>query len=378
MDEYFDQEKVGACVMRPVDEAELAGMVRDAAGPLRIVGGGTRAIGAVTGEVLETGGLAGITLYEPGALTLVAKAGTPLADVEAALANEGQRLAFEPSDMRALLGRKGTATIGGMVAANASGPRRVAVGACRDFLLGARFVDGQGSVIKNGGRVMKNVTGYDLARLMSGAHGTLGVLSEVSLKVLPMPEVSVTLRADGLDAGRAIEALSGALGSPYDVSGAAHIVGGALMLRLEGFEASVAYRAKELMAHLAGFGAFSLDPDADWAAIRDVREFGDLAGDVWRISVAPSAAADVLARIDATRAICDWGGGLIFALVEGGRDLRRDLGAMAGHATLMRADEATIARLGAFHPEAAGNAALTAGLRARFDPRGILNSGLMG
>ncbi|MGH1331080.1 MAG: FAD-binding protein [Paracoccaceae bacterium] len=364
--------------MRPMNEAELAGMVREADGPLRIVGGGTRAIGAVTGAVLEMGGLAGITLYEPGALTLVAKAGTPLADVEAALAVERQRLAFEPGDMRALLGRKGGATIGGMVAANASGPRRVAVGACRDFLLGARFVDGQGAVIKNGGRVMKNVTGYDLARLMSGAHGTLGVLSEVSLKVLPMPEVSVTLRLDGLDAGRAIEAMSGALGSPYDVSGAAHIVGGALMLRLEGFEASVAYRAKELAAHLAGFGEFALDEGADWAAIRDVREFGGLAGDVWRISVAPSAAAEVLARIDATRAICDWGGGLIWALVDAGRDLRRDLGPIAGHATLMRADEPTIARLGAFHPEATGNAALMAGLRARFDPRGILNSGLMG
>lgn len=364
--------------MRPVNEVELAGLVRDARGALRIVGGGTRAIGAVSGEVLEMGGLAGITLYEPGALTLVAKAGTRLADVEAALAGEGQRLAFEPSDLRILMGRDGAATIGGMVAANASGPRRVAVGACRDFVLGARFVDGQGSVIKNGGRVMKNVTGYDLARLMSGAHGTLGVLSEVSLKVLPMPEVRATLRIDGLSAGRAIEALSAALGSPYDVSGAAHIVGGATMLRLEGFEASVAYRAKELAAHLARFGDFALDEGADWAAIRDVREFGDLAGDVWRISVAPSKAADVLARMDATRAICDWGGGLIWALVDAGRDLRGDLGAIAGHATLMRADAETIARLGAFHPEATGIAAISAGLRARFDPRGILNSGLMG
>ncbi len=158
--------------MRPESEAELAEMLRRAEAPVVVRGGGTRGVGRPgTGEVLETGGLSGITLYEPGALTLVAGAGTPLAEIEAALAAEGQRLPFEPGDMRGLLGGEGRSTIGGVVAANASGPRRLQAGACRDSLIGVRFVDGAGVVVKNGGRVMKNVTGYDLVKLMAGSLG---------------------------------------------------------------------------------------------------------------------------------------------------------------------------------------------------------------
>ncbi len=173
--------------MRPLGEAELAEMVAGARGPLLVRGGGTRAVGLAAGEVLETGGLSGVELYEPGALTLVVRAGTPLAEVERVLAGERQRLAFEPPDLRRLLGREGVSTIGGVVAANASGPRRVQVGACRDAALGVRFVDGRGAVVKNGGRVMKNVTGYDLVKLMAGSQGVLGVLTEVAFKVQAMP-----------------------------------------------------------------------------------------------------------------------------------------------------------------------------------------------
>ncbi|CAN0269046.1 unnamed protein product, partial [Chrysoparadoxa australica] len=201
--------------MRPESEAELAEMIAGAREAFHIRGGGTRAIGVTTApQVLETGGLAGITLYEPGALTLVARAGTPLVEIEAALAAEGQRLAFEPMDHRGLLGTQGAPTIGGVVAANVSGPRRVQAGACRDFMLGVRFVDGTGTVVKNGGRVMKNVTGYDLVKLISGSWGTLGVLTEVSLKVLPQPETAACVMIDGLSEAEAQEVMSRAITSP--------------------------------------------------------------------------------------------------------------------------------------------------------------------
>ena len=328
--------------------------------------------------MLETSGLSGIRLYEPGALTLVAGAGTPLAEVEAALAEANQRLAFEPMDHRAVLGTGGAPTIGGVVAANVSGPRRVQAGACRDFLLGVRFVDGRGVAVKNGGRVMKNVTGYDLVKLLCGSWGTLGVLSEVSLKVLPAAETQAALRIDcgGLDA--AVAAMSAALGSPWEVSGAASDGAGVVSLRIEGFAESVRYRAERLAGVLAKFGAVEMldDPEAHWVGLRDLAAFHGLPGDLWRISVKPGEAPGVVAGLGAERVQLDWGGGLIWALAEPGSDLRARMG-VAGHATLMRAGAETRARLGMFHPEPPALAAISAGLRAKFDPRGILNPGLM-
>ncbi|GIX12864.1 MAG: hypothetical protein KatS3mg118_0823 [Paracoccaceae bacterium] len=235
--------------LRPGSEAELAEILKGANAPLRILGGGTcAAVGnPVAGRPLSVAGLAGITLYEPGALTLVARAGTPLAEIEATLAAEGQMLAFEPPDWRRLMGSGGAATIGGTVAMNRSGPRRVAAGAARDMLLGLRFVTGTGSIVKSGGRVMKNVTGYDLARLVAGSHGTLGVITEVALKVLPRPEAAATLVLHGLDDARAVAAMTAALATPWEVSGAAHLPQGpwdgpATLLRLEGRAAALAGR----------------------------------------------------------------------------------------------------------------------------------------
>lgn len=366
--------------MRPANEAELSDMIRAAQAPLRVAGGGTRVIGRpVIGQVLQTGGLSGITLYEPGALTLVVKAGTPLAEVEVALASENQRLPFEPADMRALLQRDGVPTVGGMVAANASGPRRVQVGACRDSLIGVRFVDGAGAIIRNGGRVMKNVTGYDLVKLMAGSWGTLGVLSECSFKLLPVPETEATLLSDALDAVRAVDLMSRALGTPFEVNGAARDRAGRVGLRIEGFAEQVRYRLGALQETLGGDWTV-LEGDASrdlWTAIRDVTEFAEVPGDVWRISTRPSAAPELVALMGCP-VVMDWGGGLIWALVPEGTDLRARLGTYEGHATLIRASEATRSNLPVFQPEAAPVAALSAGLRAKFDPRGILNAGLMG
>ncbi len=368
--------------MRPTTETELAEAIRGATGPLVVRGGGTRRPGRpVTGAVLETGELLGITLYDPGALTLVVRAGTPLAEVEAALRADHQMLPFEPMDHRALLGTEGTPTIGGVVAANVSGPRRVTAGACRDSMIGVRFVDGTGRVIRNGGRVMKNVTGYDLVKLMAGSYGTLGVVSEVAFKVLPIPEAEVSLALDGLDPGAAVAAMAAALGSPYGVSGAAREPGGRVLLRLEGLAGSVAHRVQALAAVLGPFGTCArieaAGSRASWAAIRDAAALGPVEGDVWRVSVKPSDAPDVLARAGGT-ALMDWGGGLVWVVQPEGTDLRAKLDGIGGHATLVRASEATRARLPVLHPEPEPLARLAAGLRAKFDPRGVLNPGLMG
>lgn len=360
-------------MIRPQNEAELADAVRDTKAPLAISGGGTRGIG-VAGDPLSASALTGITLYEPGAMTLVAQAGTPVAEIEATLAGENQRLAFEPMDHRVLLGTSGEPTIGGVMSANVSGPRRISVGAARDFLLGVRYVDGMGQVVKNGGRVMKNVTGYDLVKLMAGAHGTLGVLSEVSLKVLPCPETEATLVLHGLTDVAAVAALARALGSPYEISAAAHDPqAGETLLRFEGFEKSVAYRIDEMKKLLGGDASVEHSRPERWASWRDVAGFKDVEGDVWRVSCKPSDGPALAKKSDAQALVYDWAGGLIWMQTASGYDLRTALGAFDGHATLVRG-------IGQprFHPENAGVARITAALRARFDPRGLLNSGLMG
>src|SRR6056297_410549 len=316
-------------MLTPQSEAELADIVAGADAPLRINGGGTRPIGTPkAGEVLSTAGLSGISLYEPGALTIVAKAGTPVAEIEAALAEEGQMLAFEPMDHRTLLGTNGTPTIGGVVAGNISGPRQVSsVGACRDSLLGARFVDGAGRILKNGGRVMKNVTGYDLNKLMCGSWGTLGVLSEVALKVLPRPAAAATLTLADVAPEQAVPAMAAALGTPFEVNGA--FFGpygegaGVMHIRVEGALASVKYRAGELAKCLAPYGEAKIDLDAEasrdlWAGIRDMTYLADHPV-VLRSSIKPSDApefADGLPSAHPARHYFDWGGGLIWSAAE--------------------------------------------------------------
>lgn len=365
-------------------ETDVASYVSDANADgrrLRIVGGGTRqSLGnpCKNEAVLSTTGLNGISLYEPGALTIVTASGTPLADIETALAAEGQRLPFEPMDHRGLLGSSGVPTIGGIVACNISGPARIQAGACRDSLIGVRFVDGTGTVIKNGGRVMKNVTGYDLVKLMAGSMGTLGVLTEVAFKVLPAPETSTTVIVKGLTDEQAITALSSALTAPYDVNGAAHISKDATtLIRVEGFEKSVAYRAAQLQTLLGPLGDTTIvNDDSLWQAVRDVEPFHATNTDVWRISVAPSHGPQVAAVLrqinDDIQVVYDWGGGLLWVSTPNDMDVRAALPRISGYAECLRGTAEKRV------PQNAAIAKIEQGLRTKFDPKGILNAGIMG
>ncbi len=377
--------------MRPGSESELAELIASATEPVRIFGGGTKPIGGdQDGAPVSTAGISGISEHDPGALTVIVRAGTPLAELESVLAGSRQQLPFEPMDYRGLLGTEGEPTIGGVAALNLSGPRRVSSGACRDFMLGVRFVDGAGRVIRNGGRVMKNVTGYDLVKLLAGSFGTLGIMTEIAFKVLPGSEFRAVLLLEGLSDRRAIEVLSRALASPFGVSGAAHVGRGldghpVTMIRVEGLEESVRYRADRLRALLQEFGQFDIETDqeriaAGWKWIRDVEAFHGRQGDVWRLSTTPGAAPSLVEKIreeGEAEVIYDWGGGLIWVLAEEGVDLRQRAGTYSGHATLVRAGRATRQRIPVFEPREHRLAALERGIRRKFDPRGILNQGLV-
>ncbi len=372
--------------MIPTSERELTDAIASATGPLALIGGGTRGV-SCAGEPLQLKGLSGVSLYDPGALTMVAQAGTPLSEITAMLAAENQQLAFEPSDLRRLLDTSGEPTVGGAFASLSAGPRRIQAGAARDFLLGVRFVDGLGTVVSNGGRVMKNVTGYDLVKLLAGSYGTLGALSEVSFKVLPAPECIGTLVWEGLDPARALSVFTGALGAPFDVTGAARLPEqgeqpARTLVRVEGFEKSVKYRLNELGKRFVDLPAprvicTAQSQDQLWPQVRDVQPFQGQVGNVWRTSVKPSDMLQVMA-LSQFQHVVDWGGGLIWTLAPDGHDLRADLRKIAGHSTLVRASQGDLTSLGRFAPEPAPLAVLSAGLRAKFDPRGILNAGVMG
>ncbi|AWN54203.1 FAD-binding protein [Methylobacterium sp. 17Sr1-1] len=386
-------------IYQPGSEAEAATLIGEAAARrerLRLVGGGTRAgIGrpAQDEATLSAAGLTGITLHEPAELVIAALAGTPLAEVEARLAEGGQMLPFEPMDHRALLGTSGAPTIGAVAAGNISGPRRIAGGAARDSLIGVRFINGRGEAVKSGGRVMKNVTGLDLVKLMAGSWGTLGFLTEVTFKVLPVPERTATLVLAGLDDARAVEAMSLCLGSPFEITGAAHLPEGIdgparTLLRIEGFSASVDYRLGELTRLLRRVGkpdAIEGEPaSALWRAVRDVLPFAGGDEAVWRLSTAPNRGPAVAAAVAAARParwFYDWGGGLVWLATPatgdaGARDVRAALGG-AGHATLVRAPDAVRAAVPVFEPLSEPLMRITAGLKAAHDPAGLFNPGRM-
>ena len=351
-------------------------------------------------------GLSGVTLYEPEELVLTAKAGTPLAEIEDLLAENGQELQFEPMDYRALLGAgdRDRGTIGAVLATNLSGPRRLKAGAARDHALGIRAVTGCGDLIKSGGRVVKNVTGYDLSRGLSGSWGTLAVLTEVTFKVLPKSETEATLVVSGLNDAAAADVMARAMGSGAEISGAAHLPesvrfhfldgalpdGPATVLRLEGFTQSVEYRLGNLTAILEAAGPCSrLEADATrtlWRQIRDVEPFrDDTQRAVWRVSVAPSAGHQLVAalRLQAgVGAFYDWQGGLVWLRMEADSEaetIRKTMRALGGgHATLVRAAPELRNSVPVFEPPEPALGALTDRLKQQFDPEMILNPGRMG
>ena len=390
----------GAVDDAPADEAGVAAAIaaaRMAREPILVLGAGTK-LGMLrpvqAARTLSTRNLVGITLYAPKELVISARAGTPLATIEAALAEHGQHLIAEPPDLSGLLGGGGGQTLGGVVATNLSGPRRVAWGAMRDHVLGVRAVNGEGEAFHSGGRVLKNVTGLDLCKLLGGSHGTLGVMTEVTLKVLPAPELTGTLVLAGLDAAAGVAALSAALGSPYGVSGAAWLpaaaaarvpelaaFGPVALVRIEDFAASVAYRTARLALDLAEWGQAVLLDDAAsrsaWRAVRDAQPLAPAAQDVvWRVSVRPSAGAGVLAAAGVA-GFLDWGGGLVWLAGPASAHpaVMRAALAAGGVWTVMRAPDPFRAAGDMVPPEPAPLAALSRRVKAVMDPGGILNPG---
>jgi len=380
--------------------------------PLEIIGHGSkRSIGhaMATNAVLDLSALNAVTAYEPNELIITVQAGAPLADVMSLIDSKSQQFAFDPMNTAPLLGAAGPGTIGGMIAAGLAGPRRIRAGGARDHLLGAHAVSGFGDSFKTGGRVVKNVTGYDLCKLLAGSWGTLAVMTEVTLKVMPRPESERTLLLRGLDDIVANKAMTSALGSPFDVSAAAHLPKSAFraqtdglgdivsqgdamtVLRLEGITASVAHRAASLRELLAAFGPAEVVEDGAsaslWAAIRDVMPFaaqGPLgAWPVWRIVCPPAAGGALgtqLARETGGDVLYDWGGGLIWAALPPKPDaqaaaVRQRVEAVGGHATLIRAGADVRRAIEVFHPQPAGVAALSERVRLSFDPKSILNRG---
>jgi glycolate oxidase FAD binding subunit len=367
--------------LRPRDAADVAAIVAAAHAPLEIVAGGSkRDIGRpVSGARLELAALTGIVDYEPAELVLTARAATPLAAIEAALAAQAQRLAFEPPDFGTLLGVAAGQTLGGVLAANLAGSRRVAAGAARDHFLGFHGVTGRGERFKAGGRVVKNVTGYDLPKLLAGSWGTLAVLTEVTIRVAPAPELDRTLVVASASAAESVRLQAAALGSPHDVSAAGFDPSYGTLLRLEGFAASVDARTAALCEALRCNVLATEEGGASRARWHGLASGAALAACpvVWRVSVPPSEAPGVLERLRPDRYVLDWGGGLIFAGYAT-VDAARVRGAFAaGHATLLKAAAAERAATPVFQPLPAVAAAAAARLKQAFDPRGILTPGRM-
>ncbi len=378
--------------------------------PAEIVGHGSlRGVGRPIDHdlTITTTSLRGVTLYQPTELVMSARSGTPLAEIEAELASQGQMLAFEPMDLGpASGGPAGAQTIGGVFASNMPGSRRISAGGARDHLLGASAVNGRAELFKSGGRVMKNVTGYDVARGLTGSWGTLAVLSEVTFKVVPMPEATLTLAYAGLPDDLAVEAMTAAMGTPYDISSAAHLPKGSAarlsdqklaalgtsltLIRLETFASFIAGRSGKLKEALKVYGGpLQLGAEQSQSVWSDIRRLNVMPyspdTSLWRISTTPTKAPEIVAAISrfmTTHAVYDWSGGLVWLEVPaaadaGSADVRRAVAVRGGHATLIRAAPQVRHTVEVFEPMKPEVERLTRGLKAAFDPGHMLNPGRM-
>jgi glycolate oxidase FAD binding subunit len=399
-------------IFRPAsdkDVQELVAWAVTAGQSLELVAGGSkRALGRpVTADhTLDLSLLTGITAYDPGELVLTAKPGTKLAEIEAVLAEQRQILAFEPPEWRGLFGKTGTATLGGTIACNLAGPRRVRAGAPRDHVLGFAAVNGWGHAWKGGGKVVKNVTGYDMSKLQCGAFGTLSVLTEVTLRTVPQPETGCTLALAGLGDAEAIPLLAQALNTPYEVSAAAHLPArivarsgvlpalgwdkAATLLRLEGHGPSVSDRAQRLIAVL-NRPVTRIEPTRSSSLWREIGQVSPLLPPtgrvIWRLCSTPSAAPGLAGRIGAdfpgTEIFYDWGGGLLWLSLDttaagpdgGAETIRAAIRTAGGHATLIVAPAAMRETVPVFEPEPAPLAALSRRVKDSFDPHHLLNPG---
>jgi glycolate oxidase FAD binding subunit len=395
-------------LLAPADEAGIAAAVANAAGadePLLIRGNGTKSAmlrPVQAARSLSTRNHTGITLYSPNELIITARAGTPLEEIRTTLADRGQHIIAEPPDLFSVFGVAGPQTLGGVIATNLSGPRRVAWGAMRDHVLGIRAVTGRGEVVRSGGRVLKNVTGLDLCKLLTGSHGTLGVITEITLKVLPAPDAVGTLVLPALDAVAGVAALSAALGSPFSVSAAAWLPAEAsaripalagfgrsvTLARIEDVASSVAYRIARLREVLGHAGSEILDDAMSrevWRAVRDLAPLNvDNDAAVWRVSVRPSAGPAVLSAVSeacGANGFLDWGGGLVWIAGPGTAAAHASVEAAANAAggawMLMRAAEPLRAAVHVVPPEPEPLARITRRVKAALDPHAILNPGRM-
>jgi len=383
----------------PADSSEIARILAASAvhhRPVSVRAGSSKAswyAEQTDTAVLDLSKLRGIVDYQPTELVLTARAATPLQEIEAALKAHEQMLAFEPPDWRVLLGtQQRDQTLGGVIACNLAGPRRVTAGAARDHFLGVEAVSGQADIFKAGGKVVKNVTGYDLCKVLAGSHGTLAVMTEITVKVMPRPESSLSVVRFGLSDALASRLMIDALNSGHEVSAAAHLPkevapqGMAVTaLRVEGSRASVKARHDALRREFSGDVLQEQESIAWWASVRDLTPFASIDGPVWRISVPPARASRITAAIEQSipcRWFYDWGGALIWLcadpnLPDGGAQVVRAALADEGHAFLVRASSDLRARVETFQPLSAQLSNLTARVKHAFDPNGILNPGCL-